>query len=180
MASGPGFAASPAPRTPPKENLPLSERKWCRVGVSKREKSKIPVAQAVLQGSGKRCALPNNNHGYLEYGTDGHWLHRISGKGNTHQTSLPVGLYLQAGVKLATRHHIRRNSPPYSWCFSNVCVAAAPIGRSAITALGEARAISVEVLDTNLVTLTATIPTDQFASAHSGAPAEVFEQIIEE
>ena len=94
------------------------------------------------------------------------------------QILLPVGLYLQAGVKLRfDRHEVRL---PYSWCFSNLCVAAAPVGKLAITALGEARTISIDVVNANLVTLTATIPTDQFLSAHKGAPAEVFEQIIEE
>ena len=77
------------------------------------------------------------------------------------QILLPVGLYLQAGVKLRLDSTSREIRLPYSWCFSNVCVAAAPIDRKGIRALGEARAISVEVLDTNLLTLTATIPADQ-------------------
>ena len=94
------------------------------------------------------------------------------------QILLPVGLYLQAGVKLRFDRNEARL--PYSWCFSNLCVAAAPVGKLAITALLEARSISVDVLNTNLVALTATIPTDQFSSAYKGAPAEVFEQIIEE
>ena len=96
------------------------------------------------------------------------------------QVFLPVGLYLQAGVKLRLDNKPREMQLPYSWCFANLCVAAAPIDNKVVRSLGDARTISVDVVNTNLVTITATIPTDQFAAAHRGAPAESFEQIIEE
>ena len=57
------------------------------------------------------------------------------------QILLPVGLYLQAGVKLrldTTSGEIRL---PYSWCFSNVCVAAAPIDRKGIQGRSERRGL---------------------------------------
>ena len=79
------------------------------------------------------------------------------------QILLPVGLYLQAGVKLRLAAKSREIKLPYSWCFSNLCVAAAPIDRNVVRALGEARAITVEVVNANLVTLTVTVPTDQLA-----------------
>jgi invasion protein IalB len=94
------------------------------------------------------------------------------------QILLPVGLYLQAGVKL--RFDRLEVLIPYSWCFSNLCIAAVPVGKAAIAALGEARTVSVDVLNSNLVALTAAVPTDQFASAYKGAPAEILEQIIKQ
>jgi hypothetical protein len=45
------------------------------------------------------------------------------------QILLPVGLYLQSGVKLKVDTNAREVSVPYSWCFSNLCVAAAPASR---------------------------------------------------
>jgi len=96
------------------------------------------------------------------------------------QILLPVGLYLQPGVKLRVDTDARVVAVPYSWCFSNLCVAAAPASRELIRALERSRTLSVEVVDTNLVSLTATILSDQFAAAYAGAPAEAVEQVIDE
>ncbi len=72
-ASQPGFAAPPAPPTPTKEALPLSEPEVASAWACGNERNQIfSVAQAVLQGSGKRRVLPNDNHRYLGYGADGH------------------------------------------------------------------------------------------------------------
>jgi invasion protein IalB len=72
------------------------------------------------------------------------------------QILLPVGLYLQAGAKLRVDNKSREIRLPCSWCFSNLCVAAASIDRNVVRALGQARAILVEVVNANLVTLTVT------------------------
>jgi hypothetical protein len=49
-----------------------------------------------------------------------------------------------------------------------------------IRALEKSRTLSVEVTDTNLVILTATVPVGQFAAAYRGAPAQTIEQVIDE
>jgi invasion protein IalB len=96
------------------------------------------------------------------------------------QILLPVGLYLQSGVKLKVDSSAREVVVPYTWCFSNVCVAAAPASGEMIRALEKSRTLSVEVTDTNLVILTATVPVGQFAAAYRGAPAQTIEQVIDE
>jgi invasion protein IalB len=69
---------------------------------------------------------------------------------------------------------------PYTWCFSNLCVAAAAASSAMIRTLEKGRTLSVEVADTNLVSLTATIPVGQFGAAYSGTPAQTIEQVIDE
>ena len=96
------------------------------------------------------------------------------------QILLPVGLYLQSGVKLKVDTSAREVVIPYSWCFSNLCVAAAPASGEMIRALEKGQKLSLEVVDTNLVSLTAAIPIDQFAAAYSGTPARTIEQVIDE
>ncbi len=178
----PGFAASPAPLTSPMEDQPLSEPEVAPRGRnSPRDIKYSQWRKLCFKAPGKEALCRTTITGTWETGQMAVRLDLIEREGSSRlQILLPVGLYLQAGVKLRLDSKAREIRLPYSWCFSNLCIAAAPIDRKGIEALGEARTILVEVQDTNLVTLTATIPTDQFASAHSGAPAEVFEQIIEE
>jgi invasion protein IalB len=96
------------------------------------------------------------------------------------QILLPVGLYLQSGVKLKVDASAREVIVPYNWCFSNLCVAAAPAPREVIRALEKGRTLSVGVVDTNLLSVTAVIPVGQFTTAYRGAPAETIEQLIDE
>jgi invasion protein IalB len=96
------------------------------------------------------------------------------------QILLPVGLYLQSGVKLKVDASAREVIVPYNWCFSNLCVAAAPAPREVIRALEKGRILSVGVVDTNLLSVTAAIPVGQFTTAYRGAPAETIEQVIDE
>lgn len=96
------------------------------------------------------------------------------------QILLPVGLYLQAGVKLTPDGAASPLHLPFSWCFTNLCVAATVVGAEVIRSLGDARTAAIEVVDTNLNVLTATVPMDGFAKAQAGAPAQTFEQVIDE
>jgi invasion protein IalB len=176
------FAGSPAPLTQVREDLPPSEPEVAPRG--RHEPRDIKYSQwrkLCFKAPGKDALCRTTITGTWDTGQMAVRLDLIEREGRPRlQILLPVGLYLQAGVKL--RLDTKSGDIPlrYSWCFSNLCVAAASIDSDIIRALGEARAILVEVVDTNLITLSVTIPTDQFASAHSGAPAEVFEQIIEE
>jgi hypothetical protein len=49
-----------------------------------------------------------------------------------------------------------------------------------VQALSKSKTLSLEVEDTNLVTLTAAIPVGEFATAYKGAPAKTIEQVIDE
>ncbi len=179
-ASQPSLAAPPAPLTPPKETLPLSEPEVASRGrVETREIKYSLWRKLCFKASAKDVSCRTTITGTWDTGQMAIRLDLIDRERQSQlQILLPVGLYLQAGVKLRfDRLEVRI---PYSWCFSNFCVAAIPVGKAAIAALGEARTVSVDVLNSNLVALTAAVPTDQFASAHKGVPAEIFEQIIKQ
>jgi invasion protein IalB len=90
------------------------------------------------------------------------------------QIFLPVGLYLQAGVKLtideAAAVHI-----PYNWCLTNTCVAGNLLVPRLVRALESGRKLTLEVVDSNLLTVASAVSLDQFAVVHKGPPAKTYE-----
>ena len=95
------------------------------------------------------------------------------------QLFLPVGLYLQSGVKLT----IDQGSPrkiPYAWCLSNACIAADVADPKTIAELEAGQRLSLEVVDANVLTVTTSLPLGQFAAVRKGAPAKLFDQTIDE
>jgi invasion protein IalB len=95
------------------------------------------------------------------------------------QLFLPVGLYMRPGVKLTvdkgTAHTI-----PFSWCLTNTCIAGDAASAALLREMETGRSLAVEVVDTNMLTVTTLLPLDKFAAVRKGAPAKVFEQTIEE
>jgi invasion protein IalB len=95
------------------------------------------------------------------------------------QLFLPVGLYLQQPAKLAVDH----GSPvriPYSWCLANACIAADVAPAGIAKEMESGKTLALELVDSNLLALTTSIPLAQFASAHKGAPAKTLEQYVDE
>jgi invasion protein IalB len=105
----------------------------------------------------------------------------IEGEGGSArlQLFLPVGMYLQAGVKLS----VDKGSPypvPYTWCLANGCVAAEVAAPTLIKEMESGQTLALEFVDTNILSLTTSVPLAQFASVHNGAPEGTFEQDINE
>ena len=101
----------------------------------------------------------------------------IERKGDTAtrmQIFLPVGLYLQAGVKVTVDDEAGVRIP-YSWCLTNTCVAGNLLAPKLVRALESGRKLTVEVVDSNLLTVATTVSLDQFAAAHKGRPAKTIE-----
>jgi invasion protein IalB len=95
------------------------------------------------------------------------------------QIFLPVGLYLQAGVKVI----VDQGTPyrmPYSWCMTNTCIAADLADPKLIREMEAGLKLVLELVDTNVLTITTTLPLNQFEAVRKGAPAQVFEQTIVE
>jgi invasion protein IalB len=95
------------------------------------------------------------------------------------QLFLPVGLYLGAGVKLT----VDQGAPyslPYTWCLTNTCIAADVADPKVIREMEGGQKLVVEVVDTNLLAATTSLPLSQFPSAHTGAPSRIFEQALDE
>jgi invasion protein IalB len=95
------------------------------------------------------------------------------------QLFVPVGMYLQHPVKL-TVDQGSSYRVPYTWCLSNACIAADVADPKIVKDMETGQALVVEVVDSNLLSLTTSLPLTQFASAHKGAPAQRLEQDIEE
>jgi invasion protein IalB len=95
------------------------------------------------------------------------------------QLFLPVGLYLQAGVKLT----IDQGNPyliPYVWCLTNTCIAADLADPKAIREMESGQALLLEVVDSSILAITTSLPLNQFAAIHQGTPTRIFDQAIQE
>jgi invasion protein IalB len=95
------------------------------------------------------------------------------------QIFLPVGMYLQAGVKLT----VDQGKPyqiPYVWCLTNTCIAANVADAALINEMELGQKLQLEVVDSSVQSVSTTLPLDQFASVRQGAPIRTFEQEIDE
>jgi invasion protein IalB len=94
------------------------------------------------------------------------------------QLYLPVGLYLQSGVKLT----VDGGPPfwvPYVWCLTNACVAATLAEPELIREMEAGRSLTLEVVDSNILTVASSMSLDNFAAARNGAPARIFQQSLD-
>ena len=95
------------------------------------------------------------------------------------QLFLPVGLYLPPGVKLSVDKGPEYKIP-FTWCLTNTCIAGDVASPALLGELAGGKSLTVEVVDTNLLEVTTSLPLDRFAAVRNGAPARVFEQKIDE
>ena len=95
------------------------------------------------------------------------------------QLFLPVGLYLQAGVKITidqgTPHRI-----PYVWCLTNTCIAANLAEPQLLKEMEAGNTLLLEVVDSSVLTVSTSLPLNQFTAVRQRPPARVFEQAINE
>jgi invasion protein IalB len=91
----------------------------------------------------------------------------------------PVGMYLPNPVELT----IDQGKPyrfPYTWCLTNACVAGAKVPSPLIKEMNQGRILRLQFADSSLLLLTTSIPLSPFSGVYSGAPAQTFEQDIDE
>ena len=94
------------------------------------------------------------------------------------QIFVPPGSFLQPGIKLT----VDRGSPmqiPYVICLANGCVAGSVANASLIHDLESGQMLALETVNSNVVGVTNSLPLNEFAKVHQGAPAQVFEQRLE-
>ncbi|MHB0769523.1 invasion associated locus B family protein [Bradyrhizobium sp. 5.13L] len=106
-------------------------------------------------------------------------IERDDGRNKRLQVFVPVGMYLQHPVKL-TVDQGNSYQVPYTWCLSNACIAADVADPNIIKDMEAGKALLLEVVDSNLLSLTTSLPLTQFASVHKGAPEQTLEQDIDE
>jgi invasion protein IalB len=95
------------------------------------------------------------------------------------QMFLPVGLYLQAGVKLAIDNG-GAYRVPYVWCLTNTCIAADLADPKAVREMESGQKLVLEVVDSNILTITTSLPLGHFAAVREGTPTQIFDQAIDE
>jgi invasion protein IalB len=68
---------------------------------------------------------------------------------------------------------------PYVICLTNGCVAGSVANASFIHDLERGQMLALEAVNSNVVSVTTSLPLTEFAKVHQGAPAQVFEQRLE-
>lgn len=101
-------------------------------------------------------------------------------KGNARvQIFVPVGMYLRIPAKLKVDTGIH-HPIPYNWCLSNGCIAADVASSKLLTEMEAGKTLTLEVVDSNLLSLTTSVPLARFGAIHKGPPAQTLEQDVEE
>jgi len=95
------------------------------------------------------------------------------------QLFLPVGLYLQAGVKL-TVDQGKTYQVPYVWCMTNTCIAGNLADPQLIRDMENGEKLTLEVVDSSVQSITTEIPLNQLAAVRNGVPARTFRQDVDE
>jgi invasion protein IalB len=95
------------------------------------------------------------------------------------QMFLPVGLYLQSGVKLTVDQGAAYRVP-YMWCLTNTCIAADLADPKLVKEMETGQKLSLEVVDSSVLAVSTSLPLNQFRTVHEGIPAQTFEQAIDE
>src|SRR5262245_45126524 len=131
---------------------------------------------------GARMVCRTSISGTFETGQTAVRLYVTEGEGSGAarlQLFLPVGLYMRPGVKLTvdkgTAHTI-----PFSWCLTNTCIAGEVVSPALLRDLENGKSLTVEVVDTNMLAVTTSLPLHTFAAVRKGPPAKLFEQTLDE
>ncbi len=106
-------------------------------------------------------------------------IEREGEKASRLQLFLPVGLYLQAGVKI-TIDQGASYQIPYMWCLTNTCIAADVADPKLLKEMETGEKLLLEVVDSSVLTVSTSLPLNQFATVRHGTPAQTFEQAIDE
>jgi invasion protein IalB len=94
------------------------------------------------------------------------------------QIFVPAGNFLQPGIRLTVDKGASM-LVPYTICLANGCVAATVPEPTFLRELDTGKTLSLDVVNSNVVTVIASLSLDNFASVRQGVAAQVFEQKLE-
>jgi invasion protein IalB len=94
------------------------------------------------------------------------------------QIFVPPGSFLQPGIKLTVDQGSAKQIP-YVICLTNGCVAGSVANTGLIHDLEAGQTLVLETVNSNVVGVTTSLPLNEFARIHQGAPAQIFEQRLE-
>ena len=95
------------------------------------------------------------------------------------QLFLPVGMYLPGGVKL-TVDQGKPYQVPYVWCMTNTCIAGTAADPQLIREMEKGEKLVLEVVDSQVLSVSTTLPLNQFAAVRKGTPERTYQQDIDE
>lgn len=90
------------------------------------------------------------------------------------QLFVPQGANLQQGVKVT----VDQGSPvqvPFTWCLTNICIAARGIEPTVAAQMEAGRQLKLELTDLYSSSVTIKLPLSQFGAVHQDPPAETFD-----
>jgi invasion protein IalB len=94
------------------------------------------------------------------------------------QIFVPAGNFLQPGIRLIVDNGASM-LVPYTICLANGCVAATVPEPTFLRELEAGKMLSLGVVNSNVVTVIASLSLDNFASVRQGDASQVFEQKLE-
>jgi invasion protein IalB len=94
------------------------------------------------------------------------------------QIFVPPGSFLQPGIKLTVDRGATIQIP-YVICLTNGCVAGSVANAGLIHDLESGQMLALETVNSNVLSVTDSLPLKEFAEVHQGAPAQIFEQRLE-
>ena len=106
-------------------------------------------------------------------------IERVGDNSARLQLFLPVGVYLQAGVKITIDQGAAYRIP-YVWCLANTCIAADRADPRLLKEMETGQKLLLEVVDSSVLTVSTSLPLNQFATVRQGIPSQTFEQAIDE
>jgi invasion protein IalB len=101
-----------------------------------------------------------------------------AGKGARLQIFVPPMLFLEAGIRVSVVQGDTVNIP-FTWCFSNVCVAAHAVDAAFIRQMKTGLKMTLKVVDARISTVMTSLPLDRFAAVNQGPPDLTFGRSLE-
>ena len=95
------------------------------------------------------------------------------------QLFVPQGADLQRGVTV-TMDQGPPTQIPFTFCLTNICIAAGPVVPSLVAEMESGKTLKVEQTDFNSSPIVTNVPLSQFAAAHKGPPAATYDYDLDD
>jgi invasion protein IalB len=180
---GPGYGQQPSPTGGSEANdKPAGQEFASRGPRAARAIKYSDWSKSCFKTPGANMVCRTSISGTFETGQSAVRVDLIEREGNNAarlQLSLPVGLYLQAGVKIT----VDQGTPyriPYVRCLTNTCIATDLAEPGLLKDLEAGNTLMLEVVDSSVLAISTSLPLGQFAAIRQGPPSKVFERAIDE
>jgi invasion protein IalB len=181
--SGPSYGQQPSPDAGPQaSDTPIAQEFAPRGQRMARTISYSDWGKSCFTTPGTKMVCRTSISGTFETGQSAvrvDLIEREGDKATRLQMFLPVGLYLQAGVKITvdqgTAYRI-----PYIWCLTNTCIASDLAAPTLLKELETGNTLLLEVVDSSVLTVSTSLPLSGLAAVRQGPAGKVFEQAVDE